>query len=471
MASIERASTLSTPRLFSFSTIALPLGALVIAINVYLPAHLASHLGVSMTVVGSAWAAVRLIDLAVDPMLGVLMDRTNTRLGRYRAWILVGGPILMLATWALFEAPRDIGPVYLIGWLLALYLGQSILTMGQSAWAAGLAPSYDDRSRAFGAISIATVTGGIMILMVPLLGARVGWSSAAAAQAMGWFVVILVPIVVLTATTLTPERLPVLRTEGLRLRDFVGLLTKPDLVRLFFAQLTLTMGPGWMSALYLFYFTSARGFSAQQASLLLLFYIVAGVVGAIVIARLAVVIGKHRALILVALVFAADICATNFAPKGDLLRSAPLLAIAGFAAAGFDLTIRAMLADVGDEVRLEQGREQLSLIYALNALANKLASAFAIGLTFPLLAYIGFNPADGAANTPQAVRGLELAYVIGPVVFVTVGAFCLIGWKLDSRRHAAIRRLLDEHDARAVLADVSESLPAAEAGVALTVVK
>ena len=38
---------------------------------------------------------------------------------------------------------------------------------------------------------------------------------------------------------------------------------------------------------------------------------------------------------------------------------------------------------------------------AVNALAAKLAAAFAIGLTFPLLARLGFNPADGAVNTPE----------------------------------------------------------------------
>jgi GPH family glycoside/pentoside/hexuronide:cation symporter len=66
----------------------------------------------------------------------------------------------------------------------------------------------------------------------------------------------------------------------------------------------------------------------------------------------------------------------------------------------------------------------------------------AIGLTFPLLAYIGFNPADGAHNSAAAIRGLELAFIVGPIVFVMLGACTVIGWKLGPQRHAEIREQL-----------------------------
>ena len=102
---------------------------------------------------------------------------------------------------------------------------------------------------------------------------------------------------------------------------------------------------------------------------------------------------------------------------------------------------------VADEVRLEQGQEQLSLIYALNALANKIASAFAIGLTFPLLAWLGYKATTGAVNTPEAIFSLEMAFIVGPIIFVMLGGACVIGWKLDAGKHADIRRQLEERDA------------------------
>ncbi|UTP39876.1 MFS transporter [Phenylobacterium sp. LH3H17] len=443
---------------FGFASLSVPLGAYAVAVAVYLPAYFAKHLGVSLAVIGGAWAVVRLIDLVVDPILGVAMDRTRTRLGRYRAWMLLGGPIMMAATYALFLAPAGIGSIYLIGWLLVLYLGTSILGLGHSAWAATLAPEYNERSRVFGVLAAAGVVGAVAVLMIPIIADGMGLSEAKGVQAQGWFILGLIPLAVLL-TARTPEKLlPLSPGPAFALKDYVRLLLKPDLLRLFLAQMSLTMGPGWMSALYLFFFTDARGYSAEQASILLLVYVVAGVLGAPTTAFVATRFGKHKTLMATTTAYSLALCTVMLVPKGSVAWGLPVMLWCGFMAAGFDLMIRAMLADVADEVRLEQGREQISLIYALNSLGAKIAAAFAIGVTFPLLGQLGYDAAAGAVNTPEAIRSLEIAFIAGPIVFVMLGGACLIGWRLDSVRHAEIRIRLDAHDAQYAEAPVVESL-------------
>ncbi len=426
----------------------MPVGAVVIAVSVFLPAHLATNLGLDLTMIGSAWALVRIIDLVVDPSLGMLMDRTTTSRGRYKPWILlVGGPALMGGSWALFDAAPGISAAYLVAALLLLYLGQSTLMMGQAAWAANLATDYNSRSRTFGAISVATVLGGVLVLTVPLIGSFAGRTEAQGVVAMGWLIIAIAPATILPAIIKVPEPIPSVPDAPIRIGDLIRLLRRPELVRLFFAQLTLTLGPGWMSALFLFFVTASRGLNAQDASILLLVYIVAGIAGAVTLSRLALRIGKHRTLMVAAVGFAASVTLMALTPRGSILYQIPLALWAGFAAAGFDLTIRAMLADVADDVRLESGRDHLSLIYALNSLANKLAFALSIGITFPLLSFIGFDPGAGASNTREAIRDLELVFVAGPIIFALTGAACMIGWRLDANRHASIRWALDERDA------------------------
>ncbi len=453
--------------LLSFSTVALPLGALAVAVAVYLPPYFAAHLGVSLTVIGTAWAVVRLLDIGVDPILGLVMDRTRTKLGRYRVWMMIGGPILMIAVYALFEAPAGIGKAYLIIWLLIFYLGTSILSLGHSAWAATLATEYHERSRVFGVLAAAGVLGAVVVLLIPIAAGHVGLTDAQGVRAMGWFILGMIPLVVALVCLRTPERIAKRTSvEHFQLKDYLGLITKPDLLRLFLAQMALTLGPGWMSALYLFFFTDSRRFSPEQASVLLLVYVIAGIVGAPLTARLAMRFSKHRTLMVTTTSYSLGLIALVLLPKGSVLAALPVMFWCGFMAAGFDLMIRAMLADVADEVRLEQGQEQLSLIYALNALAAKIASAFAIGLTFPLLARLGYNAAAGATNTPDAIHSLELAYIIGPIVFVMLGGACVIGWKLDAHKHADIRRQLDERDALYAEAPSLESL-SGEPGIAV----
>ena len=67
-------------------------------------------------------------------------------------------------------------------------------------------------------------------------------------------------------------------------------------LRLLAADLFVTLGPGWMAALYLFYFTDSLKFTMAQANLLLMIYVAAGFAGAPLAAWLANRISKHRAL-------------------------------------------------------------------------------------------------------------------------------------------------------------------------------
>jgi Na+/melibiose symporter-like transporter len=365
----------------------------------------------------------------------------------------------MLSTYKLFMAPAGIDGTYLVGWLLVLYLGTSILNLSHSAWGATLATDYHERSRVFGVLATMGVVGALTVLAIPILARTFGHTDAEAVRTMGWFILVTTPLAIGLVTTRTPERITrSLHPEHFAPRDYWAVLIKPDQLRLFLAQMALTLGPGWMSALYIFFFRDSRGFTVAQASTLLAVYVVAGVAGAPLTGRMAMRMGKHRTLMVTTTAYSLGLCTLLLIPRGNVLAAVPTMFWCGFMAAGFDLMIRAMLADVGDEIRLEQGKERTSLLYALNSLASKIASAFAIGLTFPLLARLGYDASDGAVNTPQAIHSLEVAYMAGPIVFVCLGGACLIGWRLDAGRHAQIRDQLDARDALYNETPIIESL-------------
>ncbi|MDE2355929.1 MAG: MFS transporter [Alphaproteobacteria bacterium] len=436
----------------AFSAANLPAAALGIAVYVYLPAFMAGRLGVSMAVVGGAWMFVRLIDIPVDVILALLMDRTRTALGRYRVWLILSAPALMLPLWRLFMAPYGVGAVYLTVWLLALYLAMSMNVLSVSAWGATLATRYHERSRLFGLMAATGVAGSLSVTLIPTVGHSL--AGLGPDQAIGVFLVALAPLSVLVAATLTPEPLglapprPARRASAAQTaRRLMAVIGRPDLVRLFLAQLALTLGPGWMSALYVFFFTRSWRFTEAQASFLLSLYVLAAVPGALAAAAVARVIGKHRTLMLSTTGFSLGLLSIFIVPKGNVAAAAPAVIWAGLMASSFGFMIQAMLADVGDALRLEQGQERISLVYALNGLASKLAGAFSIGLTFPLLQRLGFNPAEGAANTPQALDHLTFAFIAGPIIFVMLGGGCVIGWTLDARKQAELRAALERQSA------------------------
>src|ERR1700757_1149916 len=70
-----------------FSSPCIALAGVGLPLTLFLPNFYASRLGLSLSSVGVAFMTVRLVDIGVDPLLGVLMDRTCTRWGRYRPWL------------------------------------------------------------------------------------------------------------------------------------------------------------------------------------------------------------------------------------------------------------------------------------------------------------------------------------------------------------------------------------------------
>ncbi|MDE2487515.1 MAG: MFS transporter [Alphaproteobacteria bacterium] len=449
----------------AFAFAYLPFAALTLAVAVQLPKFFASSLGVGLAI-GGLFGLVRLIDIPVDPLLGLAMDRTRTPLGRYRPWMLVGAPILMLALYELFQAQVGVGRWTIMVWLLVMYLGMSILLVAGNSWASTLAPTYQERSRIFGAMSALGVVGAASVLLIPTVIAKhVGETQSV--RVIGWFLTALVPVAVGITVLSTPERL-VHDAHGRRftLRDYGALLVRPNVLRLLLADLSVTLGPGWMAALYYFYWEASRQVSYAASSMLLLIYILAGLAGAPATAWLGNRIGKHRALIATTTLYSLFLMIIPLTPKGLSWPSFPIMFCLGSFAAGFVVMIRAITADVGDEIRLENGAQQMGLLYALTSATTKIAGAFSITFTFKVLDLVGYNPKPGAINGPDQIHGLELAFIVGPIAFVMLGGACFLGYKLTAERHADIRRQLDERDALYEEAAVLQSVTGQPDGVA-----
>ena len=436
--------------LLVFSAPGIPVASLVVGLSIYLQPYIAEHLGVGLTMVGVAWGAVRLIDIPVDPLLGVMMDRTRTPLGRYRVWLLAGAPILMLGVYMMFMAPRGIGAAYLIGWLLVMYLGMSITLLAHAAWGAVLAPGYHDRSRVFGVLAVVGVLGMLLVLTIPILAHGGPGKAPQIVPLMGWVVVLSIPLCVGLAAWRIPETVAPDAAAGppmAAFRDYLAVAVKPEVLRLFFGEMAIVLGTGWMTAVYLFFFRDSRGYNTQQSSVLLGVYILSGVVGAPVTAWIAGKAGKHRTLMVTTTAYVVGLTTVLLIPRGNVLAGLPIMLWCGFMAAGFSLLTRSMAADVADVLRLEQGKTRVSLVYALLTLAAKIAGALASLLSYPLLDMLGYHAVDGLKNTPEAILRLGLVYIVGPGVFVLLGGACFLGWRLDEARHAQVRAELDARDA------------------------
>ncbi len=459
-------------RIAVFSAGAFPIGALVTTLGVYLTNYYAAHVGIPLAIVGLSFMAVRLLDIFFDPVLGIAIDHTRTRYGKFRPWLAAAAPILIVAAFAIYFPPSGVGAVYLIGWLVVLYAGYSMLTLSQAGWGAALVAEYHQRSRVYGWIQAVAVVGALGVLLVPLAVPAM-WHAVPfkGVPLMGCFV--LFAIVVGAAITVflapEPDKVSAAKSERFGLKDYLPLIRRSEMLRLMCADMFCTLGPAITAPLYLFFFEQARGYTPGQATYLLFFYVSAGLAGPAIWSRVARRFGKHQAIRIASVCYVFAQSTLLLLPKAHPLEMTFAMIGVGFVASAFAFLVRAMIADVSDEVRLESGKDRTAMLYALVTSTNKIGSTLSVGVAYVILPLFGFVAREGVVNTPDAIWGLQACYLLPPVLCVLIGGLAMWGYKLDETRHAKVRLALSASDAIAGAKDALQSLtgepPEPEQGV------
>jgi Na+/melibiose symporter-like transporter len=261
---------------------------------------------------------------------------------------------------------------------------------------------------------------------------------------MGWFLLIAVPLTFLTTTMFAHEPEPIDRPQGerLALAHNFKILRRPDVVRNLTATLFTTFGPALTAPLYLFFFETARGYTQNQANALLLVYILAGLVAPAFWTRIAKRAGKHQTVKIASVVYAVAQTGLLLLPRAHVMEMSFAMFTVGFVASAFPFVLRAMIADISDEVRLETGKDFTAWLYGVATSAAKIPSTLSVGVAYSLLSLFGFKAAEGAANTPAAMWGLQALYLVPPVACVLLGGIAMFGYRLDEKRHSEIREAL-----------------------------
>lgn len=443
------AGRLSSGTLGIFSGPAFPLAALALPLVVYLPHFYAAHVGLSLAAIGAIFSIVRLIDIGFDPILGAIMDRTRTRFGRFKPWMAMSVPVLLVGAYMVFMPPVGATSIYVIGSLLVLYAGYSMAVLSHLAWGSVLASDYHQRSRIYGWVQAGTVGGMILVLVLPVILAKLAPSDEASSVAsMGWFVIVLTPITI--ALALWKVREPI-AAVGARpqagLAEYLKVVRRPTVMRILACTVLLATAPGITGAIFLFFFRQARGFSAGDANLLLLVYFIGGFLGSPLWSKLAKAVGKHRAMMISCAYYIAVQSISLLVPRGSMPFGVASMFLAGLAFSAYLILLRAMTADACDEARLDLHSDCTGMIYALQNAGTKVGSALGVAITFPLLQTFGFRASEAVRNTPAALHGLELTFAFLPIVFVVLGGLVLVGYRLTEGRHDEVRTALAARDA------------------------
>ena len=419
-----RGDTGSTPqeaapegfRFFLFASPQLALATLGLPIVIYLPAYYAGPLGLGLAATGFIFMITRFWDVFTDGLLGWAVDRFPTRWGRRKVWMLISTPLMVIGTVAICFPPKGAGSGYLLFWLTFIYIWWTLIHLCHIAWAAELSDRYDERSRIQSRVLAVYFSGLLLVLTAPLaVGAIMGDTGLETkVRAMGIYAAVLLPITVGVALLVARERPPAPRPAGERPMGFIeGLKVaarNPALLRLLAVDMLAGLAGGTASGLFVYVTTdlfklqgalTIAGFALDPGALLIFTY-AGAFFGVPLWLKLSYRVGKHRAVAASALVTVLGFLYTLVMPKGDFLAASLFYLVNGIAFGAAPFLDRAMLADVVDFDQTQSGEQRTGFFFALMSMTNKIGYALPVGIIYPALELVGFNPNGGNSGAPLA---------------------------------------------------------------------
>jgi Na+/melibiose symporter-like transporter len=230
-----------------------PLAILMMQLIVYVPPLYAQEVGLELATVGLIFFLARAWDAIIDPVIGNLSDRTRSRWGRRKPWVLISTPLLMAATVAFCLPPADAGIGYLAIAAFGFYVSLTLVQIPYLSWGAELSRDYAERTR-IGSFREGSLMAGVVLgTGLPLAFFATGDPSLR--EILGVFVtaiVILLPVTVIVACLITPKSTFVDTGQHGLLEALSVLRRNRPLLRLLSGILAFWLGGAIFNALVLF---------------------------------------------------------------------------------------------------------------------------------------------------------------------------------------------------------------------------
>jgi GPH family glycoside/pentoside/hexuronide:cation symporter len=395
-------------------------------------------------VVGAIFALGRAWDAISDPIVGQWSDRTNTRIGRRRPWMLGTLPLLVASFLMIWLPPASLSGVALAAWvavaLFGFYTAFTAYIIPHLALGAELTSDHHERSRIFGVRGAAFMLG-----MAPAFAGMQIVNNAevprdmAAGLALGIAafvaVVLLIPPVVLRERKEFQGR----GANDLRkaMRDVLG---NPHARVLIFVQFIEMMGAGVLGILspYLAEYVWKR---PDMIGPLPAVFVGATVVSIPLWVYLSRRYGKRDVWRIAMLGAGLSFGGTVFVVEGEIGLVVVLLFFAGLSSGCGAAMGPSVMADVIDYDEYVTGERKEGAYSATNGFAIKAANAIIILLVALFLQFSDFTP--NAEQTESTKWAFRLIYAGTPFTVYMVGAWIFGRFKLDEAEHARIRAELD----------------------------
>lgn len=444
----------------------------------YLPFFYSNIFGLSLAHAGTLVLVTKLYDAVSDPVMGLIADRTNTRWGKYRPYLLwIAIPFAVAGVLAFFTPQTDNYTFKHVYAYVTYILMMTVYTAINVPYGAMLGVMTDDsrEKSVFSSFRMFFAFIGSFIAMgsfEPLLKLRQSilgtlpaeWTLADSTPA-DWTIAVSVigivcAVLFILSFLMTREHVTEAEMAKEAVKENFNETAKTSVAE--DLKALVANGPWWMllgGGIAILLFNCVRGGAAAyyfadvlgtNAIFTLALFLTVGeisqLVGVVVTVPVSEKIGKKATFLLVLVAVTVLSIIVAFLPETPagmwaLLVSQILICIA----IGINSPLLwSMFADVADYSELKNGRASTGLIFSSSSMAQKFGAAFGSAIVLWVLMAFGYDNAKGAVQTPEALATIKALISWIPAIGSAAGIAIMLGYPLTDKKMSEIRQELSK---------------------------
>lgn len=433
--------------------------------NTYLLFYYTNCAGISAGAVGFMFVVTKFIDALTDYMVGAMLDRTDTKMGRYRPWMLIGAPVLAVGMVLLFSVPTGWSEGGKLAWAYITYIifsfGYTLVNIPMAPIVTALSPSATERTKIATTRTVFSNLGSLTssLFVLPMVyyfaGSKDATGAALAAGyrntniVLGIIVIVIISICVASTVEINPPTQSAGKSS--LLKDLKNVFKNKYYIMLLGLVFFLFLGYLGMYGSMQYYYSYIVGDASQMPTALTLLTLLA--IPTMILA--AYLNGKGVAKVKLmqfgAIVDVIGYAILFFTSNGTIATVSLGLIGLGF---GFRSSMFfSMMPDIFDYTEWQVGRNLGGTQNALSGFMNKLSSASASAVVSALLVWGNYDAAkmdaaiaeglDIAANFPQTHTAINFAFGGLSLISTVIAILIMIPYDLD-KKYPQIRAELND---------------------------
>ncbi len=414
--------------------------------SIAFPLFFTNIFGLTVADTAALMLVARMFDVVTDPLMGSLADRTQSRWGTYRPWLIFGAIPLGLVFALLLYTP-DLGPVGKRIYAYTLYLlMMAVYTAVNVPYGSllGVMTSDDNEKNQFSSFRMvgAYAMGFITLLSFPYLQKMVGGSDQHQYAVLGAALGLLAALMTLACGLLTKERLKPVRAEKFTFKPFVDLFKNKPWIYLTLIGICTNFFNGFRYAVagYLMEYCLHGDVTVSGLIINYTVFMTFGEVTCMIFGGVSPVFtkkvgSKRKAFVIAALICLISSVVFFFVPMDPkyIWVMVGIVIITSVGVGLYSPLLWSMYADVADYATEKNGTSSTGLIFSSGTMAQKFGTAISGSLVALFLGMAGFisgTDANGQTvitiTNDEAVRNMIWAlFSLFPAAIVVIMIFLL----------------------------------------------